>query len=159
MPQIPTSSKLLGNGLTFKEQALVNNVIDQVKKTGTVNLTKAGKEAYPNANANSAKSMFGEVIKRKPLVLETIQEALKASGITLKKAGENVSKLANTTPEKISADVVLKANVEIFKLLNAYPKQQSAHINLNIDANTKGMSLPDIQKSIQEIAESSKVIN
>ena len=68
----------------------------------------------------------------------------------------NFGKLANHEPEKVNADTVLRANVEIAKLLNAYPGQKTSHVSVSVRANLSSMKFQDVKKELSSIDEDLK---
>lgn len=102
-------------GLTVKERKYVKKLIE------IGNGTEAVAQVYDVKKRITAARM-SKMIKQKPHVQRAIQDALKRKGLTTDQLAENIAFLANTRPDKISADVVLRSNIEVLKLQGAYDK-------------------------------------
>ena len=66
---------------------------------------------------------------------------------------ENLKYFANTRPNKISADVVLRGNVELLKLLGAYPAEKHATVSLSLQAKLSDLNYTDVKKELTAIDE------
>lgn len=113
------SRKTLRNGLTPKENALKNKVLEQIATTGDINGTEAALQVYDTTDKATAAAIASEVLK-KPQISQSIEEALSAQGGNIDQITQNITNIANHKPEKISAETVLKANIEILRLTGHY---------------------------------------
>lgn len=84
------------------------------------NATQAAMAAYETNNVNSAK-VIGSRLLTNVNVQELINESLRSEGLSPSVLTKNIGNLANSVPQKVSGETVLKANVELLKLQGAYP--------------------------------------
>lgn len=140
----------LSNGLTPKQEKLKNVLLTQIAETGKVNLSQAGMQVYDTQKLNTAHNVAKEALEN-PHLKATIEEALRSQSLTLDKVSENLSFVANSRPEKVSADTMLKANVEILKLLNAYPDKKSYQFNLSMKGKIKDLSYKEAKEQLSAI--------
>ena len=140
----------LENGLTPKQQKFTNIVLKQIKETGETNLTKAALQSYDTTDYGTAR-MIGSENLTKPTIKQTIQEALESVGLTSHAIADNLKHFANARPEKISADVALKGNIELLKLIGAYPSQKHTNVSLSVKANLNDMKYKDVEGELQTI--------
>ena len=82
----------------------------------SLNATEAALAVYQAKNRQSA-AVIGSRLLRNVNVQTEINTALKASGVTLESAINNLVKIASSEPEKVTARDKLNANIEILKLL------------------------------------------
>ena len=59
--------------------------------------------------------------------------------------------LANHEAEKISADPVLKANIELLKLYNAYHGKRSVHASFSLKGSIKDIPYSEAKKRLAEL--------
>ena len=88
---------------------------------------------------------------RKPYISKTIDDALIKSGITLNLVSDNIKGLAIREPEKVSAETILKANVELLKLMRAYPDKKSYQFNLSMKGKIKDLSYKEAQEQLKSV--------
>ena len=88
---------------------------------------------------------------RKPQIAERVEQALQENGLTPAQITKNLGFAANQRPEKGSMDSMIKANVELLKIMGAYPGSTSAHLNVNLNADLSKMTPQEARKKIQEI--------
>lgn len=108
------------NKLTLKQHTFVKRFIEN-KGNGT----QAAMDSYDVKNYNTAHAIASENLQ-KPTIIEAIDEALRSQGLSLSVITSNLGEIANSKPEKISGDTVLKANVELLKLHGAYPNSKTS---------------------------------
>lgn len=143
-------SRKLRNGLTPKQNAFTKVVVKQIVEKGEINLTQAALEVY---DTNSAKS--ASVIASNNLgivsVREQIDKALSSSGLGVDAIVDNMKNLACATPEKISADVVLKSNIELLKLHGAYPSTKHTQVNLSLRSQISSLSFAEAKERYEKL--------
>ena len=144
------SAKLLSNGLTPKQTRVTQALLKQIRETGNVNYTKAGREVL-NVNSDNTAAVGVREILRNPQVKQTIQEALEEAGLTPTLIAGEIRHLAAATVEKVTADVKLRSLVEILKLTGAYPTQKHANISLSVKANLSNMKYEDLESEMSRI--------
>lgn len=103
----------MNNVLSNKQLIFIKNYLDG--KSGT----QAALIAYDTKNPKVAAQISYENL-RKPDVKEAIKRALHSKGLTMDIIVENICKLADATPDRISAETSLKANIELLKLSARY---------------------------------------
>ena len=131
--------------MTLKQKLFVKKYIQNGG-----NGTKAAFHTYNVKNVAVACSMASENL-RKPLIREAIEEALRLQGLTADQLARNLEVLANAQVSKVSADVKLRANIEVLKLTGQYPTQKHANINFSVKANLSHMRIEDLQKEGERI--------
>ena len=119
---------------SIKQKKFISNLLE------TGNQTQSALEAYNTKSLGSAKKLANQAM-RNPMVVEEIDKALKKNNITLEGQTERLKEIAvDWMPDKISSDTVLKANIELIKLLKGYPdkviKHDSRTIKVNINSKT-----------------------
>lgn len=138
-------AKKLRNGLTPKQDAFTKVVLKQIADTGTINCTQAALQIY-NTAAN-----IGSDNMDLPGVRERIEVALSLKGLSLSAITSNIGNLANAKPEKVSGEVVLKANVELLKLHGAYPDKKSFQVSYSFRDRIKNMSYQEAKAELEKL--------
>ena len=101
--------------LSLKQKKFVSNYL----KTG--NAVQSVLDSYDTKSYGSAKKLANDN-RNNPMILDAIDLALKKNSITLEGQTDRLKEIANEwQPDKISSDTVLKANIELIKLLKGYP--------------------------------------
>lgn len=113
----------INSGLTIKEKKFAQSYV-----ANGGNGTEAALTAYNTKKRQNAKQIAMRVLKRED-VREEVQRILDKSQTPLKRAIDNISRLANETDVRPSADTVLKANQDILKLYSAYPEKVNKQIS------------------------------
>lgn len=103
--------------LTTKQTVFVREIIK-----GS-NATQAALAAYQTDNVNSAK-VIGSRLLTNVNIQESIDELLRSEGLSPSVLAKNIGNLANSIPQKVSGETVLKANVELLKLQGVYPNNK-----------------------------------
>lgn len=114
------------------------------------NGTQAALDAYDTQSPAVAHSIAAENL-RKPTIREALEEALCPQGLTLSQITENLGELANTRPVKVSADTVLRANVELLKLHGAYPDKKSYQYTYSAKQNISALPFNDLKQELEKI--------
>lgn len=104
--------------LTGKQLAFVKRIVEGQSATQAVLAT------YNTKDKRVAASIAHENLN-KPDIKEALEEALSSQGLSLSTIVSNIGDLARSKPEKISAETKLKANIELLKLMGAYPDKRS----------------------------------
>lgn len=139
--------------LTLKQRRFINGYIEN-KGNGTF----AALDSYDVKNHNTAHAIASENL-RKPTIREAIEEALRSNGLSVDVIAGNIGELANSKPEKISGDVVLKANVELLKLSGAYPDKKSFQFSYSVKQHLLSLSIDELKKETERIdAELNKLL-
>jgi hypothetical protein len=120
--------------LSIKQKKFVNNYLQ------TSNQTQSALHAYNTTSIGTAKTVANRNM-RNPMIVEAIDQALKKNNITLEGQTDRLKEIANEwQPDKISSDTVLKANIELIKLLKGYPtttkKVESKSIRVILNSKT-----------------------
>ncbi len=138
------------NNLTLKQNKLVQIVSDQIRKTGKTNFTQAGLQVFETKNPTSAKVMTSQAFTN-PTLREELEKSLVEQGITPVKLAENLNHFASKRKVKVTAEQVIKANVELLKLFNAYPDKKTTHTRVNFTAKVKDMDYKDAKAALERI--------
>jgi hypothetical protein len=151
------SRKRLRNGLTPKENAFTKEIVKQISETGDINGTQAALKVYDTTDPKTAGVIASENLS-KPSIKEQIELAMESQGLTSSTIMANLKKLAVAEPEKISGDTVLKVNVELLKLLGAYPDKKSTHVNVNLSGKIGAMGYDEARKELEALRAENDVI-
>lgn len=140
--------------LSIKQKKYVNAVV----RTG--NRTQSVLEAYNTKSPNVAQNIATK-LDHNPMVQEAIDLALAKNNITLDNRTARLVQIADWAPDKVSSDTVLKANIELIKLLKGYEniKQKIESRSIKVTLNSKEYKeLIDLHKQksteVQEIIDS-----
>lgn len=128
--------------LTRKQTIFVQQVLNG--KSGT----QAALAAYDTADPAVAKVISSQNLT-KLNVREALDEALRLQGLSPSILATNIGTIANSKPEKISAETVLKANIELLKLQGAYADNKST-ISQSIAFNIQTMTLEQIEAELKQ---------
>lgn len=112
--------------------------------------TQAALKAYDTTDPIVAKSIASENLS-KPTIREALNEALSSNGITPDLITAEIKALATRPVEKVSGDVKLKANIELLKLMGAYPGTKHANLNVNIKAGIKDLTMSQVKEELETI--------
>lgn len=134
--------------LTPKQALFVKKVIEGIP-TGK-SLTQSALEVYDTDDPLVARNIASENVA-KPIIKESIEQAFVENGLGLTTITGNLAKLATKEADKVSADVILRTNVELLKLLGAYPRHGKANLNVNISAKVKDMSFSEAKKALAQL--------
>lgn len=134
----------INNKLTQKQNVFVNELVNGKSAT------QAALVAYNTSDPNTAKVIASENLT-KPNIKEAIEEALRSNGLSLSSITSNLGCLANSKPDKISGDTVLKANVELLKLMAAYPDKKSFQMSVSVKANIASMTREEVERKLKEV--------
>lgn len=132
------------DGVTHKQRVFIKEIVSG--KNGT----EAALVAYDTTDKNTAHAIASENLQ-KPAIREAIQNALETNGLGLATIVGNLNQAASAKVEKVSADSMIKANVEILKLMGAYPDRKSAHLNINVNAKIKDMGFDEAKKELDRL--------
>ena len=138
------SQKPKARRLTFKQQKFAT---EYIKNGG--NGTQAVLKVY-NANPQTARQMASDNLAN-PDIRQRIDEALANNGLTPATITKNIGNLASSEVEKVSADAKLKANVELLKLMGAYPGTKHTNVSLSIKGKLKDMKFQDAKAELESI--------
>lgn len=134
----------INNKLTRKQDTFVKSIL------GGQSATQAVLTAYDTSDPNVAKVIASENLT-KPNVKEALEEALRSNGLSLSVITGNLGNLANSKPEKISGDTVLKANTELLKLIGAYPDKKSFQMSVSVKTNIASMTREEVERELKEV--------
>ena len=143
------------NGLTPKRAKFTKAVIEQIANDGKINLTQAGLKAFDTTDPKAASVSAARALDDAG-VQEQIKQALRSHGLTLDVLSQNLGYYANVRAEKVSADAAIKSNIELLKLMNAYPGQKSSHVSVSLRANLNDMKFQDVKGELGKIDEELK---
>ena len=123
---------------SIKQKKFVSGLL----KTG--NGTEAALAAYNTKDRKTAQVIAYQNMN-KPEVMAEVDKALKKNNITLEGQTERLKEIAvDWMPDKISSDTVLKANIELLKLLKAYPDRVMKHESRSIKVNFNSKDYKDL---------------
>lgn len=112
--------------------------------------TQAALIAYNTNDPNSAKVIASQNLTKLNIV-EALKEAFELNGLSLTSILGNIKELATHKSEKISADVVLRSNVELLKLSGAYPGKHSTQVSVDYHAKIDKLSNKELKVEIERV--------
>jgi len=134
----------MSSGLTPKQTKFIQGMA--AGKSGT----QAALEAYDTDDPIVAGGIASDNLQ-KPYIRERVEEALKAAGLDLNSVASNLRGLASKEVDKVSGDTVLRANVEILKLLGAYPGSKHTQVSVSVKANLNGKSYGELKQEFESL--------
>ncbi|RJQ27951.1 hypothetical protein C4577_00360 [Candidatus Parcubacteria bacterium] len=130
--------------MTTKQKLFIKKYLE------TGNGTQAALEVYNTNDPNVAKVIASENLT-KPNIREALEVALSSQGLTLDVIAGNIGNLANSKPEKVSSDAILKANVELLKLHGAYPDKKSYQFSVSARADIRSMTFQEAKMALEKL--------
>lgn len=137
--------KKMKNGLTPKENAFTQKVLEQVKNGESPNLTEAAMQVYDTKDRASAGQIGHEKLKKLE-IREQIEQAMESQGLSMDVVLREMKQIATSTPTKITGDTKLRSLIEITKLLGGYPDKKSMHLSLNLKGKIGSMGFEEAKK-------------
>ena len=138
------------NGLTLPQANFVKSIIKQFQTKGKINYSQAVMESYNVKNINSASTIAADNLQN-ITIQDQIKQAFTANGLTLGTISGNLGYYANVRAEKVGAEASIKANIELLKLLNAYPGQKKTTVSLSMKANLNKMAFNDVKTELEKV--------
>lgn len=135
---------------TWKERRFAEEYV----KNGGVGTT-AALQVYDTDNYKTASSISSENLE-KPRVIETIEQIAANQGITADKILSNFNKIAVVEPEKVTAEAIIKANIEMAKILRLYPDKKTTHVRLDVKSKLKEMNFTEAKNAYQAMHQDNK---
>lgn len=123
--------------LSIKQRKFVKHYVE------TSNGTQSALHAYNTKSVGSAHKLSKQALSN-PMVVDEIEKVLKANGITLEGTTNRLKEISEWQPDKISSDTVLKANIELVKLLNGYNNKVSKVENKSISIKLNGKDFKEL---------------
>lgn len=139
------------NKLTKSQDSFVKGIVSGKTPTQSAMI------AYNVSNSKSA-SVIASQNLNKLSIREALDEALRSNGLSLSVITSNLGSIANSKPEKISGDTVLRANVELLKLHGAYPSTKHERLNVNVKAKWSNLTFQQIKERRKEIDQELKEV-
>ena len=128
--------------LTLKQETFVNEYV-----VNGQNGTQAALKAY-DTTPDVARRMASENMT-KPVIAERIETILSKQRLTLDKNLENLVKIANFEPEKISGETVANVNLALLKLRGADPGTKHTSYNVSFKGKLKDMKYQDLKGYVE----------
>ena len=137
------------NGLTPKQNAFADRIIEQIATTGEPNATQAAMEVYDIKDRNTARAIGAENMT-KPSIQEYLKNMLSSQGLTTEMSLAAIKELVEAKNYKMSGETKLKASIEVLKLLGVYPgsDKSPSHSQTNIFI---GMGFDEARQKYEEI--------
>lgn len=143
--------KKLNNGLTPKENAFKNKIVEQIAKDGEPNGTAAAMEVYDVKSRNVAKSIATEKFS-KPAIQDAIEEALKSNGITEDGILKNIHGLAQASPVKLTGETILKANLSLLKFMGHGNDGKKGVNKLTVNNTYINIGYDEAKKKLEQVS-------
>lgn len=137
-------AKLYKNKLTRKQVAFIKGVASGRTPT------ESAMEVYNAKSKRVATSIASENLT-KPSIREAIDNALSSQGLSLSVIMGNLGEMANSKPERISGDTKLKANMEILKLIGAYPDKKTVGVSFSLQQKVSSMTFEEVRQELEKI--------
>ncbi|OGE18136.1 hypothetical protein A2769_02725 [Candidatus Daviesbacteria bacterium RIFCSPHIGHO2_01_FULL_37_27] len=112
--------------------------------------TQAVMSAY-NVTSTKTASVIASQNLNKLSIQEALEKILRTKGLTLDTLAENIGNLANSTPQKVSGETILKANIELLRLHGAYPDKKSYQFNMSVKGKIKDLSYSEAQAELNQL--------
>lgn len=133
------------DGLTIKQTKFVKGVVEG----------KSGLQAALDAYDTDDQMVAGQIAyenMRKPVIREQVEQALKVQGLELSSILKNLGDLATRDVQNVSADAKIKANVELLKLIGAYPKDKSgSSVQINVGDKVINLTYGEAKKELEDL--------
>ena len=111
--------------LSLKQRSFIRKYIQ------TGNATEAAFQSYSTKDRKTAQNIGSQNLD-KPEIQDALEEALKKNNITLENVTSEVADLAFTKDVRPTVETKLRANVELLKLLKAYPEKINRSYSVSI---------------------------
>lgn len=139
-------SMRLRNGLTQKEDAFAKGVVQQIREGKQINGTEIALKVYDTKDKRTAGDIASTNLN-KPQIKDEIEKVLERNGISLDTISSNLAFIANSRPEKVSADAMVKSNLELLKLLTP----NKAQLSVSFKADLGKMSFDQVKDKLASI--------
>lgn len=140
----------LRNGLTSQQNNFKTLVLKQLTQTGRINGTQAALESYNTKDTNTAAQIASDNL-RNPHIQQSIEETAAMIGLTPSTVLQKFSEISLKEASKWTGETILKANIEIAKILGMYPGSKHARLNVNIKGNIKDLTLKEVEQQLKEV--------
>ena len=131
--------------LTFKEKRFAKKYVENGG-----NGTQAALQVYNVNNAVTADAVARETLGR-PRVQEAIEEIANKEGVTHATILQKFNQISSKEAEKWSGDAILKANIELAKILQMYPGSKHTNLNVSLKGRLTGMKFQDAKKALEKL--------
>jgi hypothetical protein len=139
------------NGLTPKQDAFTQKLVEQIAATGETNGTQAAMEVYDVKDKQTAGQIAYENLK-KPEIKKTLEQALSDNGGNLNQITKNITTIANSQAAKLSGDTILKANIEILKLTGHYPTNKTVKTTRTMRETINGITFEQARTELTQVS-------
>lgn len=125
----------------------------------TLNGTQSAMQVYQTKAPTVANAIASENL-RKPLIKSEIQRILNSRNKSLDHITNNISRIADAKVERpITADQVLKANIEFLKLHDAYPTKKTISAKYSYSESYNQMDYQDLEKEVKSLRKLNDELN
>ena len=107
-------------------------------------------QAYDVKTRESARATASRVLSNSN-VRQELEEAMKRRGLSVDVITERINKVASKEIEDPKGEVILKANVELLKILGAYPGSKHLHVGVNLNQEIQNLAFDEVQKQLESI--------
>lgn len=111
--------------LSLKQRSFIKKYIQ------TGNATEEALQSYSTKKRGNAQTLGSQTLDI-PAVQDALEQALKKNNITLDNVTSEVADLAFTKDVRPTVETKLRANVELLKLLKAYPEKINRSYSVSI---------------------------
>ena len=131
--------------LTLKQRGFVKEYI-----SNGGNGTQAALQIYNTDDPNEAKVIASQNLT-KLNISERIEQSLLKNGLTTDQITGNLGHYANKLAENVSADASIKANIELLKIMGAYPGSKHTNLNLSLKGDINKMSYSEAKDTLKKL--------
>lgn len=150
-------SRVNKRGLTQKQEAFKNEAVAMIKSGKQLNGTEIASKIYNAKSRKVAGAIAGENMK-KPVIKESIEQALSSVGLTPSVALTEIKEIATKKGVEITGDTKLRANIEILKLLGAYPNRQKEGFVINVNQEINNLSFDQARERLASLDGSNREV-
>lgn len=131
--------------MTFKQKMFAKKYVENGG-----NGTKAALAVYNTDKYQTAQAIASENLL-KPEIAQSIDDIAKSEGIDSRFIFDNFKRVAVQEAEKYTGDTILKANIELAKILRLYPATKHERLNINVKGNVADLNFNDVKKELKVI--------
>ena len=133
------------NRLTFKQKLFAKKYVENGG-----NGLQTALQVYNTTDPNVAKVIASENLTN-PNIKESIDDIARQQGITSDTILRNFAGIATRDVEKVSANAVIKANVELAKILRLYPSSKHTNLNVSLKGDLGKMKYNEAKQALTKL--------
>ena len=131
--------------LTYKQKLFVKKYVENGG-----NGTQAALKVYNTTDNPTARDIASTNLAN-PHINKSIEETAKGLGITHSTIIDKFHSISNKEVQKWSGDTVLKATVEMARVLGMYPGSKHSNLNITLKGNVKELNFTEAKERLKSI--------